>query len=98
MCMGVLLVIFWGSLPMDQGDHITYKFQTVHPHHFNCTKCRWVTECVCVCVCMCVCLPYLVILICAYFANKILASKYCFCFEQILSVFGDVSDIWFKYY
>ena len=35
---------------MDQGDHITYKFQTVHPHHFNCTKCRWVTECVCVCV------------------------------------------------
>ena len=47
---------------------------------------------------MCVCLPYLVILICAYFANKILASKYCFCFEKILSVFEDVSDIWFKYY
>ena len=33
-------------------------------------------------VCVCVYLPYLVILICAYFANKILASKYCFCFEQ----------------
>lgn len=27
------------SLPI-QGDHITYQFQVVHPHHFNCLKCN----------------------------------------------------------
>lgn len=26
------------SLPI-QGDHIVYKFQVVHPEHFNCKTC-----------------------------------------------------------
>ena len=41
LVVSVLMLFFSVSLPI-QGEAITYKFQVVHPHHFNCNNCKWV--------------------------------------------------------